>query len=142
MQVKIKLTKEASALYKNAPSYIKKGDAGIDLVAINRTWHSDDIREYDTGISIEIPEGFVGLVFPRSSISNTQLSLTNSVGVIDSNYRGTIKLRFLQRGYIDYEIGQRIGQIIIIPYPKIEFKIVDELSSTNREEGAFGSTGK
>lgn len=125
------------------PTYANPGDAGMDLTAITEKWNDAySMVTYDTGLSIEIPEGFVGLLFPRSSISKTILSLSNSVGVIDSGYRGPImfKFRYPEEGMV-YDIGDRIGQIIIMPYPTIEFEEVEELSSTERGEGGFGSTG-
>jgi dUTP pyrophosphatase len=83
------------------------------------------------------------LIFPRSSIYKTSLILSNCVGIIDSGYRGSIMLKFqyIEEGLV-YEIGDRVGQIIIIPYPQIEFKEVDELSATERGLGGYGSTGK
>jgi len=125
------------------PTYAKPSDAGMDLTAITETWNdTNTMVTYDTGLSMEIPEGFVGLLFPRSSISKTILSLANSVGVIDSGYRGPImfKFRYPEEGMV-YDIGDRIGQIIIMPYPTIEFEEMEELSSTERGEGGFGSTG-
>lgn len=139
MIVKIKKTHEDGVI----PSYAKPGDAGMDLVAVSETWNEDEtLVTYDTGIAVEIPEGYVGLVFPRSSISKTILELANSVGVIDSGYRGSImlKFRYPEEGFV-YDVGDKIGQLIIMPYPKIEFQEVDELSSTERGEGGFGSTG-
>ncbi len=103
---------------------------------------------YGTGLAIEIPEGFVGLVFPRSSIRKTDLSLSNSVGIIDSGYRGEIQATFNQKslssksGSFLYGVGDRICQIMIIPHPTIEFQEVEELTNTERGEGGFGSTGK
>jgi dUTP pyrophosphatase len=100
------------------------------------------------GVALEIPNGFVGLVFPRSSIRKTRLQLSNSVGVIDSGYRGELQATFnkirttIENQKNDYKVGDRIAQIIIIPYPPIEFDAVDELSDTERGEGGFGSTGK
>jgi dUTP pyrophosphatase len=97
---------------------------------------------------MEIPKGFVGLIFPRSSIRKTNLQLSNSVGVVDSGYRGEIQATFNKIQGIDnierdsYKVGDRICQIMIIPYPPIEFKEVDELTNTERGEGGFGSTGK
>jgi dUTP pyrophosphatase len=126
------------------PAYAKAGDAAVDLTAISIAKVDRDefgYMEYGTGLAIEIPEGHVGLLFPRSSISNSGLILTNSVGVIDSGYRGEIKLRFKHipdTAY--YKPGDRIGQLIIIPYPQIDFQEVEELSSTERGEGGFGST--
>lgn len=142
------------------PDYAKAGDAGLDLTA------SDDganmigedgymYREYGTGLAVEIPEGFVGLIFPRSSISKTSLTLANSVGVIDSGYRGEIKFRFRMdvapmlvapdkvKQAAVYKKGDRIGQLIVMPYPVIEVECWDgDLSSSERGTGGFGSTGQ
>jgi hypothetical protein len=91
----------------------------------------------------EIPKDYVGLVFPRSSIRKYDLELTNSVGVIDSGYRGEIQLTFnkVNSKTTIYNVGDRIGQIMIIPYPKINFVESDELTITERGEGGFGSSG-
>ena len=139
--MKIKIKK----LHANAviPKYSKPGDAGMDLVAISKEWSDNNsMITYDTGLAIEIPQGFVGLLFPRSSVSKTTLSLTNCVGVIDSGFRGSImlKYKYLKVGKI-YEIGDRVGQLIIMPYPEIEFEETDELSSSERADNGFGSTG-
>lgn len=138
MNVKIK------KLHKDAviPSYAKPGDAGMDLTAVTEFWNRDySTVTYDTGLAVEIPEGYVGLVFPRSSVSKTTLILANSVGVIDSGYRGSIMLKFKypEEGLV-YEVGDRIGQLVIIPYPQITFEEVEELSETERGTGGFGST--
>ena len=127
------------------PSYAKSGDAGMDLVATSII--SEEVFQitYGTDIALEIPNGFVGLVFPRSSVRKTDLSLTNSVGVIDSGYRGEIQATFRKHKGVastKYEVGDRIAQIMIIPHPTIEFQEVDELTNTERGEGGFGSTGK
>jgi dUTP pyrophosphatase len=140
MKVKIK------KMHANAviPKYAKPGDAGLDLTATSEEWNEGNTMvTYGTGLAVEIPEGYVGLVFPRSSVSKTTLNLTNSVGVIDSGYRGEImfKFRYLEEGMI-YDVGDRIGQLIIMPYPQVEFEEVEDLSSTERGEGGFGSTGK
>ena len=136
-------------LHPNAviPTYAKDGDAGMDLVATSMKFDGTQIT-YGTGLAMEIPKGFVGLIFPRSSIRKTDLSLSNSVGVIDSGYRGEIQATFNQRslssqsGSFLYGVGDRIAQIMIIPHPDITFVETDELSDTDRGEGAFGSTGK
>ena len=127
------------------PHYSLEGDACLDLYA---AWQKiDDLgnRVYGTGIAMEIPEGHVGLLFPRSSISKTNLSLRNSVGVIDSNYRGEIMLKFLDLEEMDdlprYLPGNKIGQIMIIERPQIELEEVEDLSDSVRGEGGFGSTG-
>ena len=122
------------------PTYAKDGDAGLDLTAISKT-NADTFIQYGTGIAIEIPKGYVGLIFPRSSVSKLEnFYLKNSVGVIDSGYRGELMLRF-NKSFSFYEVGDKIGQLIIIPYPTIYLEEVDELSSTDRGEGGFGSTG-
>lgn len=126
------------------PSYSKEGDAGLDLTATSKEENSLYI-EYGTNLAIEIPEGYVGLLYPRSSISKYHLVLANSVGVIDSNYRGEIKVRFkktIDNSYENiYNVGDRVAQLIIMPYPSIELVEVTELSDTVRGAGGFGSSG-
>lgn len=127
------------------PKYAKEGDAGMDIVATSVISEDESQITYGTGIAVEIPEGFVGYVFPRSSVRKMTLSLSNSVGVIDSGYRGEIQATFRRtNGNIqtEYIVGDRIAQIIIMPVPYVEFTEVEELSSTERGEGGFGSTGK
>ena len=142
MNIKIKKLHENAVI----PSYGKEGDCGLDLTAINVSTVDKGkfgYIEYDTGLSVEIPEGYVELVYPRSSLSNTGLILANHVGVIDQNYRGSIKCRFKAIPNTDiYSVGDRIAQLIIQPCPKIEFEVVDELSDTTRGDGGFGSSGK
>jgi dUTP pyrophosphatase len=127
------------------PQYAKPGDACFDLTAtsINLT---DKYIEYGTGLAMEIPDGHVGLIFPRSSVTNKDLMLKNSVGIIDSSYRGQISFRFnrvsTELSFEIYSVGERIGQMMIIPYPTVQFEEVDELTETNRGEGGYGSTGK
>jgi dUTP pyrophosphatase len=130
------------------PKYNLDGDAGMDLTAISREEKflrkedHEDYIEYGTGLAMEIPKGYVGLLFPRSSISKMALTLANSVGVVDSNYRGEVKLRFkdTSKGR-NYNVGDRIGQLLIIPYPKVYLYEVSELGLTDRADGGFGSTG-
>ena len=138
MKVKIKKVHPDAVI----PSYAKSGDAGLDLVATTIISETLGSITYGLGIALEIPEGFVGLVFPRSSIRKTNLQLSNSVGVIDSGYRGEIQATFKRSGVYAYAVGDRICQIMIIPHPPIEFEEADELSDTERGEGGFGSTGK
>lgn len=142
--MKVKITK----LHSDAtiPKYAKDGDAAMDLTAISCieiNQYNNHYLEYSTGLAMEIPEGYVGLIFPRSSISNKGMILSNSVGVIDSGYRGEIKFRFkvLDRSESWYIPGDRIGQLIIMPYPKVELEEVEELSSSERGTGGFGSSG-
>lgn len=124
------------------------GAAGFDLTAATEKFRPEltgPIWEYDTGLAFDIPPGHVGLVFPRSSITTkTTLSLGNAVGVIDSDYRGTVKFQFRNVGVAGgkkYNVGDRIGQIIIIPIPEVVFEEVQELEDSNRGTGGFGSTG-
>jgi dUTP pyrophosphatase len=144
MQVKIKKLSELAVI----PSYANEGDAGMDLVATSVISETPTQITYGLGVALEIPNGFVGLVFPRSSIRKTRLQLSNSVGVIDSGYRGELQATFnkitttLENQKNDYKVGDRVAQIMIIPHPPIEFNEVDELSDTERGDGGFGSTGK
>ena len=148
MKVRIKKLNEGAIV----PSYSKQGDAGMDLTAINISKDNVGNITYHTGLAIEIPEGYVGLLFPRSSVSKKQQFLTNCVGVIDSGYRGEIMAKFKPvMGTYDtilelfesneYQIGDKIVQLIILPYPQIEFEEVEELSSSERGHSGFGSTG-
>lgn len=142
MKVKIKVLNENARV----PKYAKPGDAGMDLVATSHYYDGEiDCEVYGTGLAVEIPEGYVGLLFPRSSNRKTDCYLTNSVGVIDSGYRGEIMVSFKNRntgGKRPYKVGDRVAQLIIMPYPQVEFELVDELSETERGEGGHGSTGK
>ena len=139
MKVKIKKLHENAVI----PSYAKSGDAGMDLTAVSVSYDVYNNVVFDTGLAFEIPEGYVGLVFPRSSISKSfGENLRNSVGVVDSGYRSSVILKFGIAGTSIYRVGDRVGQLIIMPYPQIEFEEVDELSITERGEGGFGSTGK
>ena len=137
MKVKIKKLHQDAVI----PSYAKDGDAGMDLTAVDVSASSGHIT-YHTGLAIEIPRWHVGLLFPRSSVYKTGQSLSNCVGVIDSGYRGEIMMKFtLSPTGQDYKIGDRIGQIVIFPYPKIEFEEVKELTQSVRGDAGFGSTG-
>ena len=125
------------------PKYAKDGDAGMDLYATSQSFDNHGNYVYGTGLAIEIPKGYVGLIFPRSSISKTAHSLRNAVGVIDSGYRGELIFKFDINTHNSpvYEIGDRIGQIIILPYPQVEIEEAFELSNSERGSGGFGSTG-
>ena len=137
MKVKIKKLHPDAVI----PKYAKPGDAGMDLTAVEmeRAW---DVVTYKTGLAVEIPPWHVGLLFPRSSVYKTSMVLSNCVGVIDSGYRGEIMLKFREQTNSNpYEVGDRIGQLIIMPYPRVDFELVDELTSTDRGSGGYGSTG-
>ena len=127
------------------PKYAKESDAGMDLVATEIISNTTFQVTYGLGIAVEIPDGMVGLVFPRSSIRNTELTLSNSVGVIDAGYRGELQATFNKLNGLDslaYKVGDRVAQIVIVPHPIVQFVEVDELSESKRGEGGFGSTGK
>lgn len=148
MDIKIKKLNEDAVI----PTYAHDTDAGLDFTAISYEYKEDiDCHVFGTGIALEIPEGYVGLCFPRSSNRKTDLYLTNSVGVIDAGYRGEIMASFKNRDFTPdviaqlkkgYKVGDRIFQMIIIPYPKIKFVEVDELSNSDRGENGHGSSGR
>lgn len=137
MNVKIKRLNDKAIL----PTKAHATDAGYDLYATS-SHYDNGIICYGTGVAVEIPDGYVGLVFPRSSIANTHLSLSNSVGVIDSGYRGEIMAKFRKGGSNAYRVGDRIAQLIIIPYPEVVFEEAEELSDSDRGTGGYGSSGK
>lgn len=143
MKVKIKRLHEDAKI----PAYAKAGDAGMDLTAVSCNYDDNNNIVYNTGLAFEIPEGYVGLLFPRSSNSKQDLLLSNSVGVVDSGYRGEVMLKFKivskkERGFVSqYLVGERVGQIVIIPIPFVTFEEADTLSDTDRGEGGYGSTG-
>lgn len=126
------------------PSYACPGDAGLDLKAVTVSV-SEDYIEYGTGLAIEIPYGFAAFIFPRSSISNYSLILANSVGVVDSGYRGELKIRFKKIGDKDkiYNLGDKVAQLVLMPIAiATSIEVVEELAPTNRGIGGFGHTGK
>ena len=142
MQVRVKRLHPDAVI----PAYSKQGDAGLDLTAVTATKDQYGNVVYGTGLAIEIPEGYVGLIYPRSSNSKTDLYLTNHVGVIDSGYRGEIMFKYRSiNGLLNskvYHLGDRVGQLIIMPYPQIELVEANDLSDSERGDGGFGSTGK
>jgi len=126
-----------------APVQAHYGDACFDLTA-REVVVEDDILKCKFGIAIEIPFGYVGLLFPRSSVYKTSCRLANSVGVIDSGYRGEVQAIFdLDKSNRPaYEEFERCAQLMIVKLPTIKCVEVDELSATDRGKGGFGSTGK
>lgn len=136
--VKVKIKK----LNDNAvvPRYAHSTDAGLDLTA-TEVRETSKFIEYKTGLAVEIPKGYMGLLFPRSSISRYDLVLANSVGVIDSGYRGEILIRFQKFGEDVYKVGERVAQLIVMPHPLVELEVVDDLDESERSMGGFGSTG-
>ena len=145
LQVKIKKLHEKAVI----PKYMTDGAVGMDLVAISENPVFENgiaYIEYGTGLAIEIPKDHVCILAPRSSItSQTSLVMPGSIGIIDRDYRGELKFRFksiLMAGGKKYKVGDRIGQLLIVPAPKLELVEVQELSSTDRGSGGFGSTNK
>lgn len=133
------------------PTRAHDTDACFDVWSVERTIGLH-FANYRLGFATEIPEGWAGYFYPRSSICNTDLILTNGVGVIDAGYRGEWQAKFLVTNERDreplgrhvrmYEPGDRIGQIRFAPLPQYELVLADELSTTERGAGGFGSTGK
>lgn len=133
-----------------APTKAHATDAGFDLTATSRTFDEHGAVVYGTGIAVEIPAGYVGLVFPRSSVSQFDLSMANAVGVIDAGYRGEITVKFKPgfrwdgkpaHGSNIYKTGERCAQIIIMPIPEVEFVHVPFLSEGERGTNGYGSSG-
>ncbi len=123
------------------PTRAKAGDAGWDLTCIDWQCAGSDVMFFKTGIAVEIPEGYFGLLRPRSSMARTVYSVATS-GVIDSGYRGELIFPLRSTGLgSHYESGDRICQLIILPLPDVEMVEVEELSETERGTGGFGSTG-
>ncbi len=141
-------TFRVAKLYEDAilPTRANLDDAGLDLYA------SDDIivppeqvKQVGTGIAIEIPRSYAGLVTPRSGLaSKYQISILNTPGVIDSGYRGEVKVLLYNHSAYSYTIakGDRIGQLVIVPAPLFDIVEVGTLSTTERGDGGFGSSGK
>lgn len=140
MEVKFKKLKDDAKI----PFKKYDNDAGFDLTAIwKNDFDTNKYIEYGTGLAFDIPKGYVGLLFPRSSITNTDLILKNSVGVVDSGYLGEIKFRFYNlEGDFTYEVGDRVGQIVFVKIPDVQMIESNELSDTNRGTAGYGSSGK
>jgi dUTP pyrophosphatase len=174
MELEIKLLNGKAKTPKRQHSF----DAGLDVYATdvefgplvknpNTGKYNCEYVEYKTGISVNVPAGYVGLLYPRSSVSKTRLTLANSVGVVDAGYTGEISLRFRDRELLGMEIsepdlqkysissfdrsvykeGDAIGQLVLVPIELPIVKIVsdfsntDELEQNGRLSGGYGSTG-
>ncbi len=144
MLVKIKKVAKGAVM----PTKAHATDAGFDLYCTSTevNWGTRKLTCH-TGLAFEIPDGYVGLIFPRSSVSNKPLMMANSVGVIDSGYRGEVTAKFNITGMNEiyannYQVGDKIAQMIIIPCPEIEFEEADSLSESDRSTGGHGSTGR
>ena len=151
-----KLCPEAKAPVKAHPT-----DAGFDLSPVKVTVKGRNV-ECLFGLAIEIPDGYAGLIFPRSSIHKTHWRMSNSIGLIDSCFRGELRSVFdikdaAELGILEfgpsawervvikelcYKPGERCCQLVIVPIPEVSLQEVEELSPSDRGEGGFGSTGK
>lgn len=169
MEVKFKKLSDKAVI----PTKAHPTDAGFDMTAV-KVNITDNYVEYETNIALEIPDGYVGLLFPRSSNSKKDLLLANSVGVVDSCYRGDVKFRFKRilmpvmqdvmiapptgdiltdakntrkvpglayRDDFIYKVGDKIGQLVIMPIPEITLVETDELTETDRGDTGFGASG-
>jgi dUTP pyrophosphatase len=128
------------------PSYAHDGDAGLDLrAAADMTLAPFERALVPTGVAVAIPEGHAGFVLPRSGLAaRSGLSLVNAPGLIDSHYRGEIKVIAINLDPstpIEIHRGDRIAQLVIQPVARVEVREVDALDATVRGEGGFGSTG-
>ncbi|MFA5801427.1 MAG: dUTP diphosphatase [Thermoleophilia bacterium] len=122
------------------------GDAGLDLSSVeNLTLGEGERALVPTGIAVAIPRGYAGFVQPRSGLAAKHgITLTNSPGLIDSNYRGEIVVIMQNTGHEDFEInvGDRIAQLVVMPVEHVELEPVQELPESVRGDGGFGSSGK
>ena len=136
------------------PTKAHSSDAGFDLVATSISIDEFGCYVYGTGLAFEIPEGYVGLVFPRSSIAKKLVSLSNAVGVIDSGYRGEVMAKFRpapgkvsggvvldSNGEFVYHVGDRIAQLVFMKLPDVQMVETLDLWESDRGTGGYGSTG-
>ena len=143
-EIKIKLLDENAKL----PTYGTEYAAGCDLYALSSesiVIKPSETKLIKTGVAVEIPTGYVGLIYARSGLASKRgLAPANKVGVIDSDYRGELMVALHNHTNEEKEIEayERIAQLVIAPYIKADFKVVDELLDTNRGDKGFGSTGK
>jgi dUTP pyrophosphatase len=121
------------------------GDAAVDLHSrVNLTLQPGERSAVPTGIAVSIPEGFAGLVLPRSGHANRHgIGVVNGPGLIDSGYRGEISVLLINHGHdeVSFARGDRIAQLAIVPVLSVEWTEVDSLDDTERGDGGFGSSG-
>jgi dUTP pyrophosphatase len=141
MQIKVKI----KTISTEVPEYKTNGSAGVDLKSIeDKIIYAGSTSLISTGLFIEIPEGYEGQIRPRSGLALKHgITLLNSPGTIDSDYRGEIKIIVTNLGKADFSVkkGDRIAQMVFTPVVKAKFEIVDELTDTERSDGGFGHTG-
>ena len=137
-------------LHKDAvlPTYGSEFSAGADLYALceeELTFAPGETKLVRTGLAMEIPVGYAGLIYARSGLASKRgLAPANKVGVVDADYRGEVMVALHNHSAIEQKIttGERIAQLVVAPFLKAEFAESDELSETVRGDGGFGSTGR
>ncbi|MEA3560319.1 MAG: dUTP diphosphatase [Candidatus Omnitrophota bacterium] len=142
--LKVKLNPEAREKGLLLPSYSREGDAGLDLRALEDVdIKPGERRLIGTGMHLAIPSGFVGIIKDRSGLALKQ-GIHIMAGVIDSNYRGEIKVVVLNTAAENYhvETGQRVAQMLILPVARVKIEESSSLDATNRNENGWGSTGR
>lgn len=144
MNVKVKKLSNLAVL----PSKATDGSAAYDLTAVGTTTEVNERGEviivYHTGLAFEIPAGYAGFLFQRSSICKKTLDMCNAVGVIDSDFRGEVTAKFRTTVSVIpavYKDGERFAQLLILPVPEVQFEEANELSESDRGDNGFGSTG-
>lgn len=134
-------------LHENAvlPTYGSEFSAGADLYAVEAcVIPPSETRLIHTGLAMEIPEGYAGLIYARSGLASKRgLAPANKVGVVDADYRGEVMVALHNHSLVEQTIacGERIAQLVVAPFLKVDFSETDELTSTVRGVGGFGSTG-
>ena len=148
MEIKIKKLHPDAVVPKKA----HESDAAYDLTAVSRSFDDHGNVVYGFGLALEIPEGYAGFIYPRSSICKYDLALTNCVGIVDCSYRGEIYAKFkpalrfdkddgIAEGCCFYNLGDRVAQLIIRKVESVDVTVADTLSGTDRGTGGYGSTG-
>lgn len=142
MKVKIKKLREKAVI----PQYMSEGAACMDITAISWAYDAKLNRFiYQTGLAFEVPEGYYMDLRPRSNMTKKRCAIVNANGTLDSDYRGELMIVITnldQDNHVPpYDSMERVCQMMILPYPKIEFEEVEELSDTARSSNGFGSTG-
>ena len=126
------------------PGYAHPGDAGIDLYAAHDAMVTGETALIPTGVAVAVPDGYVGLVCPRSGLSKHGVTVANAPGVVDSGYRGELMVRLTTTSSTMYWVhrGDRIAQLLIVPIGRPKITVVDRLDDTERGANGFGSTGR
>lgn len=138
MEIKIKIVENGTM-----PKQQTVGSVGFDCVARTKQILPNNKIKYMLGFQIEVPNGYVALIFPRSSVYKQEMILSNCVGVIDTDFRGEVSAIFKKcSSAVEYEVGDRCCQMLILPAPKVTLISVAKLSDTDRGSNGYGSTGK